>query len=194
MPCSALKLPPNSRTRSWMARLRLLLDGLQLEGLRAGALVDVEVQVAVAQVAVRRRARPAECCCATQSPATSMKRGTCDTGTEMSCLRLAPSLRCASGMDSRSRQNASRSRSFCATAGVADPAGFERARQRLLEQRVERLVGARGRQFARARTTPTARPADRRRPGMCRVVSSTPMRGISSNEVTQSPLACAQRA
>ena len=52
MPCSALKLPPKSRTRSWMARLALLLDGLQLERLRAGALVDVEMQVAVAEVAV----------------------------------------------------------------------------------------------------------------------------------------------
>ena len=62
-----------------------------------------------------------------------MKRGTCDTGTEMSCLRLAPSLRCASGMDSRSRQNASRSRSFCATAAsVTHPspsACFERVLQ-----------------------------------------------------------------
>ena len=40
------------RTRSWMARLRFLFDRLELEGLRAGPLVDVEMQVAVAEMAV----------------------------------------------------------------------------------------------------------------------------------------------
>ena len=144
MPCSALKLPLNSPHDVVNHAAQLVFNGLQLRGMTAVPLVDVEMKVAVAEMPVRDEQSLRN---VFRDPLAGAldEGGTLDTGTEMSCLRLGPSLRCASGIVSRSRQNASRSRAAQRDGAIEHPAGFVRIGQGLFEQRLERLAGARAR-------------------------------------------------
>ena len=63
-----------------------------------------------------------------------MNSGSDATGTEMSCLRLEPARRCASGMCSRRNQNSARTRSLVASAASRTQRSLHGARERLLQQ------------------------------------------------------------
>ncbi len=116
-----------------------------------------------------------------------MKRGTCETGTEMSCLRLAPSLRCASGMDSRSRQNISRSRSLSATLAFRTQPDSS-ASASVFSSRASSGSLARDVDSSHSTYQSACVSSGSATPGICRRVRSTAMRGINSKELTQSPL------
>ena len=74
--------------------------------------------------------------------------------------------------------------------GVGDPAGLVRAPPSAFSSTASSgSSGARGRQLAQHVPRRRRRRADRRRRECAAVVRSTPMRGMSSNELTQSPLA-----
>ena len=101
MPCSALMLPPrlSDQIEHRDARGGPALEECLSVGSRR--LAHVEMQIAVARMAVGdRRRRPAARRRTSAEPPRSAP-GIAETGTERSCLRLAPWRRCASGIDSR---------------------------------------------------------------------------------------------
>ena len=152
------------------------------------------MQVAVAQVA--EGDEPHARASAASSAASRPRRGTpgiAETGSEMSCLMLGPSRRCASAMFSRSAHSAAAcspdwasaaSRATPLSSAAASAASTTRRERRVgravvgLDQHVPRVAGQRiGQRRDGACATARARGAD-----------------ISSKPVSRSPSACLQAA
>ena len=115
-------LPPETLDQIEHRRLERLRRAQETPQRGARALTHVEMQIAVAQVAVAHDLALGDQPRAPAPSPPSMSLGMHDTGTEMSCLRLAPWWRCASGTDSRSFHIACALREGRRDRGVLDDA------------------------------------------------------------------------
>ena len=140
---------------------------------------------------VTRRASGTTASAAAEARATNA--GRLATGTETSCLRLAPSRRCASGIDSRRRQSASRCGPEVANTASSNETVFA-ARARARARASARSDGSsRALDTSHSTYQACAPPSGSARRARARRRARRALRGSSSKVVTSSPLATRNR-